>query len=195
MPAYDLRYIQVAQYTHTDGKTSYGEKVKLGDAMGVNIQFKFAEGRLYAEGRLSEYLKLITGGTISIAEKYIAVAAAKLMYGATEATRKLSGSVSKDIKSLQYKTSDEAGYVGVSFYVPDRIDGKTKYTCMFVAKSLFGPPAYVFKTKGQSIEFQTPTTTGEFLADDGTELLIDMAVCDTVADAKAWCDAVLAPAA
>lgn len=195
MPAYDLRNIQVARYTHTDGKTSYSDKVKLGDAMGVNIQFKFAEGRLHAEGRLSEYLKLIAGGTISIAEKDIAVAAAKMMYGATEATRKLSGSVQKDIKSLQYKTSDEAGYVGVSFYAPDRIDGVTKYTCMFVTKSLFGPPAYVYKTKGESIEFQTPTTTGEFLADDESELLIDVAICDTVADAKAWCDAVLAPGA
>lgn len=194
MPTYDLRNIQVARYSHSGAKTTYSDKTKLGDAMGVNIQFKFAEGRLYAEGRLSEYLKLITGGSISIAEKYIVAAAAKMMYGVTEATRKISGSPQKDIKSLQYKTSDEAGYVGVSFYAPDRVDGVTKYTCMFVTKSLFGPPDYVYKTKGQSIEFQTPTTTGEFLADDGSELLIDVAVCDTVADAKAWCDAVFAPA-
>ena len=53
-----------------------------------------------------------------------------------------------------------------------------------------------YETKGQNIVFKTPTTTGEFLADDSTdELLIEVAICDTPQEAKAWCDLVLGGAA
>ena len=65
MPAFDLRYINVAEYTTTDGVTSYGARKSFGDAMGVNLELKHADGRLYAEGKLAEYIKLATGGTVS----------------------------------------------------------------------------------------------------------------------------------
>lgn len=191
MPTFDARYIQIAKYNFDkETKTvSYTDKTKVGDAMAVNIDLKFAEGRLYAEGKLAEYLKEATGGTISMAVKYILEAAQKMMYGATESTKTVA---SKQIKGLRFSAKDVANYVGVSLYAPDKIDGVAKYTTMFAAKSLFGPPAYSFATKGQNIEFKTPTTSGEFLPDDSDdEILIDTAICDTVEEAKAWCDAVL----
>ena len=66
MASFDLRYIQCAPYQATEGEVSYGAKVKVGDAMNADINFTFAEGRLYAEGKLSEYIKELTGGTISM---------------------------------------------------------------------------------------------------------------------------------
>ena len=191
MPNFDARYIQIADYNYDKetGKVSYTGKTKVGDAMEVNLELKFAEGRLYAEGRLAEYMKLATGGSISMAVKYILEEAQKKMYGATEHARTVG---EKEVKALRFSAKDIANYVGVSLYAPDKIDGVTKYTTMFVAKSLFGPPSYSFKTKGQNLEFKTPTTTGEFLADDSTdEVLIDTAIVDTIEEAKAWCDAVL----
>lgn len=71
MPAFDLRYIKIGKYKNTSGTISYSNVTTIGDAMDVNLQFKYAEGRLYAEGVLAEYLKLITGGTMSVAIKYI----------------------------------------------------------------------------------------------------------------------------
>lgn len=191
MPTFDARYIQAAKYTYDkdSGAVSYTDKTKVGDAMEVNLELKFAEGRLYAEGRLAEYMKLATGGTISAAVKYILQEAQMLLYGATEHTRTIG---EKEVKGLRFTAKDEANYVGFSLYAPDMIDGVTKYTTMFVSKALFGPPSYGFKTKGQNLEFKTPTTTGEFLADDSTdEVLIDTAIVDTIEEAKAWCDAVL----
>lgn len=195
MPTFDARYFQCARYNYDSetGKVSYTEKTKVGDAMEVNLELKFAEGRLYAEGRLAEYMKLATGGTISAAVKYILREAQIMMYGATEHTRTVGG---KEVKSLRHSAKDIADYVGFSFYAPDKIEGVTKYTAMFVSKALFGPPSYGFKTKGQNLEFKTPTTTGEFLADDSTdEVLIDSAILDTVDEAKAWCDLVLGDSA
>ena len=191
MPTFDARYIQIAKYNYDKetGKVSYTEKTKVGDAMEVNLELKFAEGRLYAEGRLAEYMKLATGGTISTAVKYILQEAQKMMYGTTEHTRTVGD---KEVPSLRFSAKDIANYVGFSLYAPDKIEGVTKYTTMFVSKALFGPPSFGFKTKGQNLEFKTPTTTGEFLADDSIdEVLIDTAIVDTIEEAKAWCDAVL----
>lgn len=58
MPTFDARYIQIAKYNFEKETkaVSYTEKTKVGDAMAVNLELKFAEGRLYAEGKLAEYL-------------------------------------------------------------------------------------------------------------------------------------------
>lgn len=193
MPTFDLRYINVAEYINTAGVTSYGARKSFGDAMGVNLELKHAEGRLYSEGKLAEYIKLATGGTVSVATKHIPEETQLLLFGAKEHTRTIGD---KQIKSIRHTTGDVAPYVGLSFYAPDKIDGVNKYTCVFVSKVSFGPPSMSYETKGQNIVFKTPTTTGEFLADDSTdEILIEVAICDSVQDAKAWCDIVLGGAA
>ena len=47
------------------------------------------------------------------------------------------------------------------------------------------------RTCGQDINFQTPTTSGEFLASDAADKeLFEMATVDSEAAAKAWVDAV-----
>lgn len=191
MPTFDMRYIQAAKYNYDakTGKVSYTDKTKVGDAMEANLELKFAEGRLYAEGRLAEYIKQAVGGSLSIGTKYILLEAQKLLYGAQENTRTVG---SKSVKGLRFSAKDAANYVGISLYAPDMIDGVAKLTTVFVSKSMFGPPAMGFKTKGQNLEFKTPTTTGEFLADDSTdEVLIETATVDTIEEAKAWCDSVL----
>ena len=189
MASFDLKYIQCAPYQFSEGKVSYGEKVKVGEAMNADIAFTFAEGRLYAEGKLSEYIKEITGGTISIAVKDIAQDAQKTMYGASEKNRTISDA---PIKGIVYTAKDSASYVGISFYCKDRVDGATKFTCILAVKSLFGPPSMNKATKGQNITFSTPSTTGEFLpADDDEQAVIEVAIADDEEAAKSWCDAVL----
>ncbi len=190
MPSFDLRYIQIAKRSETESGTAFTERTSIGDAMSCNLELKFAEGRLYAESSLAEFMKLATGGTISIAEKYIPNKAQTMMFGAKDHERTVGSN--KKVTSIQYTADDIAEYVGVSFYAPDKIDGVTKFTCVFVPKALFGPPSMSFQTKGESIVFNTPTTTGEFLPDQKSgKLLLDVGVADTEDDAKAWCDLVL----
>ena len=99
---------------------------------------------------------------------------------------------SKTMKSTAYGANDSASYVGCSFYAPDMIDGVKKYTCVFITKAMFGPPGMTYQTKGENITFQTPTTTGEFLPDDSASaMIVDSYTADTMADAVAWCNAVL----
>lgn len=185
MPTFDLRGIKIGKYTNTDGTITYDTPVSMGDAMSVELNLTAAEGRLYAESRLAEYKKLITGGTASVGVKYITDAAQKLLFGMSENTRNVGTNASQ--KSLKATAKDIAKYVGMGFYAPDAIDGTDKYTAVFVYKVLFGAPGYVYATKGDSITFQTPTTTGEFLADDSEDKnIMEIATLASESDAVAW---------
>ena len=178
MPSFDLRGIRAGKYKNTAGTVSYENPTDVGDAMSAQLDLKFAEGRLYAESKLAEYIKLATGGTISLAVKYIKKAAQAMLYGCTTDTSK---------ENIKFSAKDVANYVGVGFYAPDKVDGVTKYTCVWVPKALFGPPSMAYQTKGENIQFNTPTTTGEFLADDSeNELLLETETVDTAAEAVTW---------
>lgn len=185
MPAFDLRHINIAEYKNASGAITYGVPVKAGDAMSANLEMRYAEGRLYAESTLAEYMRKALGGTISLAVKYIPEEAQTLMYGTQSNTRTVG---EKQIKSMKTTAKDVSKYVGVSFYAPDMIDGVQKYTCVFVSRALFGAPSMVYQTLGESITFNTPTTTGEFLANNAaTQDFLEVAIADTEADAIAWC--------
>lgn len=185
MPTFDLRGIKIGKYINTEGTVTYDTPISMGDAISVELNLTAAEGRLYAESRLAEYKKLITGGTASVGVKYITDAAQKLLFGMSENTRNVGTSTSQ--KSLKATAKDIAKYVGMGFYAPDAIDGTDKYTAVFVYKVLFGAPGYVYATKGDSITFQTPTTTGEFLADDSEDKnIMEIATLESETDAIAW---------
>lgn len=191
MPEFDLRKIKVAKYTNTGGLVTYDDPVDVGDAMKAMLELRFAEGRLYAESALAEYLKVATGGTISLGVKYIKDDAQVLMFGATRATRTVNGDVS--VPGIKMTAKDTAKEVGVAFYAPAQIDGVEKYTCVFVPRAKFSQPGYTYQTNGESITFNTPTTTGEFLpVKNTTKDLLEIAVASTEADAIAWCEAVFA---
>ena len=188
MPAFDLKGIRCAKYTKEGETVKYLDLTSVGDAMNVNLDLRFAEGRLYTESSLSEYMKSATGGTISIGVKYIPYDAQVLLYKAVKTARDV---LSKKIDGIKFTKKSNGQYVGVAFYAPDMIDEVEKYTCVFIYRALFGPPSMAYQTKGESIVFQTPTTTGEFLpanTEDG--VLLEFAVCDTEDEAVAWTKAV-----
>lgn len=190
MPQFDLRGIKIAEYVNTAGTVTYTGAQSIGDAMSVELALRYAEGRLYAEGTLAEYMKKATGGTISIAVKYIPEAAQKVLFGAREGTRSVS---SKQVKSLKFGAKDSPKAVGVAFYCPDMIDGVEKYSAFLVRRAIFGQPSMSLQTMGENIQFSTPTTSGEFMPDHSTtQEMVEIAECDSIADAEAWITAALA---
>lgn len=197
MPQFDLRGIYAAQYNNTSGTVSYTNVQKVGDAMTANLELRFAEGRLYAESTLAEYMRKVVGGTISVGVKYIPTAAQQLLFGSTAKSRSVTYTptggteTTEPVSGLVIGGKTDSKYVGVAFYAPDMVDGEEKYTCVFVRRALFGPPSMSLQTAGENIVFNTPTTSGEFLSDAGLDLL-EVAVCDDEAAAVAWVQAVLA---
>lgn len=199
MPQFDLRGIYAAKYVNTSGTITYTDKTKVGDAMTANLELRFAEGRLYAESALAEYIRKAVGGTVSIGVKYIPTAAQKLMFGSVDKNRSISytptggTATTASVAGLVVNAKTTGKYVGVAFYAPDMVDGVEKYTCVKIAKALFGPPSMSLQTAGENIQFSTPTTSGEFMVDDSSSQdLIEVAICDNEDEAKAWVQAVLA---
>ena len=100
MPEFDLRGIRAGKYVNTNGVVTYTGVQKVGDAMTANLELRYAEGRLYAESSLAEYLKKAVGGTISLGVKYIPAAAQKLLFGSRENTMKLPQPAAKPPRRL-----------------------------------------------------------------------------------------------
>lgn len=198
MPQFDLRYINAAKYVNNSGTISYTDKAQVGAAMTANIELRNAEGRLYAESALSEFMRKATGGTISLGVKYMTDAVQQLLFGMTAKSRSVTYTVgttttTTSVSGVAISANTEGQYVGVAFYSPDIRDSVVKYFCCFIPKALFGPPSLSLQTAGENIVFQTPVTTGEFLASDGADKeIIETAVCDSEDAAKAWVNAVLA---
>lgn len=200
MPQFDLRGMKVAKYVNTAGQISYTNVQSAGDAMTATLEMRFAEGRLYAESTLAEYMRKAVGGTISIGVKYIPQAAQLLLFGLKSKQRSVSytpaaggGATNGNVTSIVTGAKSTGQYVGFACYAPDMIDGVEKYTCIFAKKCLFGQPSYNLQTAGENITFNTPTTSGEFLADDSSAKdMFEVAVCDDENEAIAWIAAVLA---
>lgn len=184
MPEFDLRGFMVAEYKFDKAqkKISYGEPMPMGDAMTANLELKFAEGRLYAESALAEFMKKVTGLTISQGVKYIPDETQALLFRAYALKRTVSET---PVNSMAYGRSSTGRYVGSGFYAPDLVDGAEKFTAIFVHKALFGPPGKSLQTMGDNITFNTPTTTGEALVDDAGHLM-EWSTFDTEQAAVDW---------
>lgn len=199
MPQFGLRSIYAAKYNNNNGAISYSDIQHVGDAISANMELRYAEGRLYAEDMLAEYMRKAVGGTVSIGVKYIKQAAQQLLFNSTTKARSVTyipkgttATATATATSVVIGGEDEGQYVGVAFYAPDMVDGAKKYTCVLLKKVLFGPPSMSLQTMGESIAFNTPTTSGEFLADDSASHdLIEVAIVDDVNMAKAWVQTVL----
>lgn len=197
MPQFGLRHIYAAKYINSTGVISYSDVQHVGDAMTANIELRFAEGRLYAEDALAEYMRKAVGGTISLGVKYIKSAAQPLLFGTRSKNRTFTyqtgtATATAVATSVVLGGKDEGNYVGVAFCAPDLVDGAKKFTCVLIKKALFGPPSMSLQTANQNIQFNTPTTSGEFMADDSAdEDLYEIATVDNEAEAEAWIQAVL----
>ena len=197
MPQFDLRNIKAAKYVNNNGSISYTNAAKVGDAMTANLELRNAEGRLYAESALAEYMRKATGGTISLGVKYIPDAVQQLLFGMSTKSRNVTYTVGTTttttaVSGVAIGANTEGNYVGVAFYSPDMRDGVLKYFCCFIPKALFGPPSLSLQTAGENIVFQTPVTNGEFLVSDAADKeIMETAVCDNEEAAKAWVNAVL----
>ena len=197
MPQFDLRNIKAAKYVNNNGSISYTNAAKVGDAMTANLELRNAEGRLYAESALAEYMRKATGGTISLGVKYIPDAVQQLLFGMSTKSRNVTYTVGTTttttaVSGVAIGANTEGNYVGVAFYSPDMRDGVLKYFCCFIPKALFGPPSLSLQTAGENIVFQTPVTNGEFLVSDAADKeIMETAICDNEEAAKAWVNAVL----
>ena len=127
MPQFDLRHIMCAKYVNTGGAITYTNAQAVGDAMTAQLELRYAEGRLYAESSLAEFMKKCTGGTISLGVKYIKTAAQQLLFGSKaktrsvtyqEGTTQITAAAGKKITVVELDANNRIVSAGVVVSVP-----------------------------------------------------------------------------
>lgn len=133
-----------------DGSETYATPVSLAKAMTAELSVELAEATLYADDGAAEIVKEFQSGTLSLGVADI---------GATVA-EDLTGAKIDDNKVLISASEDGGDPVAVGFRAK-KANGKYRYFWLYRVK--FGIPATNLTTKGESIEFSTPTIEGTVL--------------------------------
>lgn len=133
-----------------DGDETYATPVPLAKAMTAELSVELAEATLYADDGAAEIVKEFQSGTLALGVADIGPAVAEDLTGAKIDNNKVLVSASED----------GGDPVAVGFRAK-KANGKYRYFWLYRVK--FGIPATNLTTKGESIEFSTPTIEGTVL--------------------------------
>ncbi|MEK4150956.1 major tail protein [Carnobacterium sp. FSL E2-0243] len=169
---------------------TYGEGFRIAKAIQVTLTPQNAEGNLYADDGQDEFESSTIGYDISMNTNDLL----------PDSESKLLGRKIDSLGGVSVTNDDEAPYHAVGFRVARSkgVGGGYQYRILY--KVRFSAFAEDYQTKGESVNFQTPTLTGKSISrdydglfnykldDDGSKPAVK-AVTDT------WFDEVVEPAA
>ena len=142
--------------TEADGQAiTYGKGQVIGGMMTAEISYTRNSNPLYADDRVMEEDNSITGGTIKMGVDDVNDDARVMMLGDVK-----EGDAGEE---AYHETGESAPYVGTGYIRVRRKDNKTNYIAYWVHKAIFGIGTESAKTKGQNIEWQTPTLEGSIM--------------------------------
>ena len=132
------------------GEETYAKPKILAKAISADVSVELAEASLFADDGESEVVKLFKNGKISLNVDDIGNAAAEDLTGAKV-----------DNNGALVSTSDDtAPYVAIGFRAL-KSNGKYRYFWFYKVK--FAVPSTNLQTKGDSINFSTPTIEGSVI--------------------------------
>ena len=126
------------------GEETYETPVPLAKAMTAELSVELAEATLYADDGAAEVVKEFQSGTLTLGIDDIGVTVAQ----------DLTGAKIDDNQVLISASEDGGAPVAIGFRAK-KANGKYRYFWLYRVK--FGIPATNLTTKGESIEFSTPT--------------------------------------
>ena len=156
-----------------DGKT-YGEIKTLAGAIECKVTLDLSEASLYADDTLKEQVSLFKSGTLTagIDDDNDSVFA-----------ELLGKTVDEQTGIVTSNTEDLPIYVGFGHIVSKIVNGEKKYKVEFFPKVKFKPFIPDSKTKGDSLEFTTPSVEATIFENDNGDWE-KHSVCDTESEAN-----------
>lgn len=137
----------------------YSEMISLPLVQEIGITVEKSEGEVYADDKLADSFSSVSAYTVSI--NILALSEKDRAFLAGHTYDEATGRVIE-------KTTDIAPYVGIAFRSMNS-DGTYKYVKLLKGK--FSENGESFKTKGESVEYQSKTIEGRFLARDFDDAL------------------------
>lgn len=177
-PVVSLVHTEVAGQALT-----YDAGMVMGKAISANITWTRNENPLYADDVIAEQDNSITGGSIEFNADDLTNEVRAYALG----LRQVGG-----VGDVYEDNGASAPYVGFGYIRVRRKAGETTYEAFWIHKVIFGEGTENATTKGETIEWQTPTLTGSIMGvyDDasGVPKFRLRKVCQTEAAAVAWLD-------
>ena len=137
---------QEARRSANDSDT-YAAVAKLAKAMTAELSVELAEATLYADDGAAEVVKEFQSGTLTLGVDDIGKSVAE----------DLTGAVIDENGVLISASEDGGAPVAIGFRAK-KANGKYRYFWLY--RVIFGIPATNLTTKGESIEFSTPSIEG-----------------------------------
>lgn len=139
---------------------SYSNGFRFSHAVSMGITPSYAEASLYGDDVQVEYEKSFVNAAVTLGTTSTPLQAADTMFG---------HEVDPATKKVIYKSTDEANYVGVGITGVEKVDGKTQYVALIILCAKFADSAENYSTKGDQLQFNTPSIDGTAIAadDDG----------------------------
>lgn len=178
-----LKYPVFAPLTESGGSATYTNGVVLSKAISADVSITTANGKLYGDDDVAERDNRFVSGTITIGVTHLSSAVRALLLGHT--LNEVTIGASDDIEEVVSKESDEGPYGGLGFYVPIQVNGVRKYRAIWFSKVKFSEPNEQMETKGETVNFQTPSLTGS-IDRDVNGIWKREIVVSTETDAVAW---------
>lgn len=142
----DLTFFPLVKDDKT--KIEYGEAIKLAPLMKISLNAKLAEASLYGDDKMTEYVSELTGFDISFDMNYITPDQEVSLLGYKKGA---NGIVSSSVNTV-------APYGALAFK-SKQTDGTYKHVVLYKVKLV--PVNEEFETKGENLQFKTPTVVGK----------------------------------
>ncbi len=140
-----LYYAPITESTKEE--ETYGTPVQLAKAISAGLSVELAEATLYADDGVARVIKEFNTGTLSLGVEDIGVTVAAELTGATV-----------DQNGVLVSTSEDDGKPVAIGFRAKKANGAYRYFWLYRVK--FAVPETNLETKGESINFQTPTIEG-----------------------------------
>ena len=137
----------------TGGVETWGTPKRLAKAINAKLSVEVAEAVLYADDGVDEIVKEFVSGELELEINDLLPEDSAMLLGQTQ----------DDDGVVFAGDSDEAPYFAVGFRAR-KTRGNYKYIWLYKVK--FSIPDEEYKTKGDGVEFNTPTITGQIIKRD-----------------------------
>jgi len=174
--------LKYAKYSPIDAEGDYTGSKILGKIIANKPNVNVAEAKLYANDVVAESVSEVVGGTIEVQLTEIT---------APTYAEVLGHAYNETTKEVVRNSNDVAPYCGFGRVIVKMVDNAKKYKAEFLTKVKFKESLTEEKTKGESIEFGTPTLNADFFVEeDGTWSRANE--FDTLTEAQTYLDGLMA---
>lgn len=147
---------------------TYGEGFVVGKAVSADKSITTNSNPLYGDDAVAENDTSFASGTLTLGvtdfgttkDSNLAVQAKILGH------RIMTVNGAEVLRKAQ---SDEAPYLGTGYYKTKQINNEKFYEATWLYKTQYQEPSETTNTKGQSVEWQTPTITGNIMLVEGMD--------------------------